>query len=114
MKKINFETILTCTAMLLLALTITIMLTDGIPKPLLIGLFAIVAVFTVMTALTLRNLDRISKIDRSQNVLDIIFSTFELHAHKLPDGEEFEIGDYLSESERASRKNKVDSFEIHL
>ena len=110
MKNMKLSPVLPFMSVLLLSLSMLIMSTQGVSKELILGLFIVVFSFCLLCAITLRNIKQIPNIDRNEKVLDIIFSTFELHAHKLPDDEEFEI-----RQEITPRKNgKVDSFEIHL
>ena len=115
MKHLNLSTLLTTVSVMLLGLSMLIISTAGIPKVLILGLFIVVVTFSLLAAITLRNINQIPNIDRSEKVLDIIFSTFELHAHKLPDDEDFDLDKLERERAISSVKNgKVDSFEIHL
>lgn len=110
MKNMKLSPALPLLSVILISLSMLIMSTQGTPKELILGLFVVVFSFCLLCAMTLRNIRQIPEIDRNEKVLDIIFSSFELHAHKLPDDEDFEILQDIT-----PRKNgKVDSFEIHL
>lgn len=115
MKYMNYSLLLKIITGTLLCLSMLIISTAGIPKTLILGIFLVVFSFTILAAMTLRNIKKRPTVDRNEKVLDIIFSTFELHAHRLPDGEEFDLADLKIERKMATRKKgKVDSFEIHL
>lgn len=114
MKDINFKLILTIMTASLLALCMVIISNQSAPKTLIIGLFLIVLSFSVLVAISTRRITEIEGIDREKNKLDIIFSTFELNAKKLP--EDVDLIEEALANHQIPKNNsgKVNSFELHI
>lgn len=114
MKDINFKLILAILTVSLLGLSMLIVSSLNVQKPLIIGLFLVVSSFCVLVAISTRRITQVEGIDRQKNKLDIIFSTFELHAKKLPEDIDLIELELANHNIKNNNGSKVNSFENHL
>ncbi len=118
MRNINLKLAVILTSALMMGLSIYIMSTPGLPKPLFFTLFGMALIFSISCAVVVKRVQESEARDHSTKVLDIIVSSFELNA-TLPKYEDIIIdGDKISLKESKFPgmpiKTKVDSFEHHL
>ena len=115
MKNMKFKSLLTLVTLALFAVTIYIMSFGDLSKPTVYALFGMLTIYSLLCANTFQRMSEIPAEGRTKKILDIIFSTFELHAHKIPEEAEFSINDVKVDNEVVRTHNtKIDSFEIHL
>jgi len=118
MRSINLKLAVIITSALMMELSLYIMSTPGLPRPLFFTLFGMALIFAVSCAVVVKRVQKIEERSHSTKVLDIIVSSFELNA-TLPKYEDIIIaGDKISIKEPSfpamPMKTKVDSFEHHL
>ncbi len=112
---ISLKKVMVIMVVLVMGASLFVMSTPMLPKALFFSVFAVALAFSVLCAVTYRRILDTEQKDHSRKVVDVVLSSFELHA-KLPKFEDIVIdGDNVRMKQTpAPLKNKVDSFEHHL